>query len=328
MAEVPAGAITEGVSSGASSGGGGMFSGISGMFSGGGGGMSNMLGSLSSMLPGKGAGQGITRDVTSTTNFDPYITSGSQQAVGMATSAANQPWTGMDVGQVVPGANRNQLDAYSGASDFANKNQPAFQQWAGLDSSNASTVGSFMNPYEKNVLDVQKQYATRDYAQQLAGLQRGETMNNAWGGDRGALQESQLGQNYNLNLENIQASGLKQAFDEGQGALERQRAAGMQGQAESEAQLAQTGGALRDISAQQGAFTYGQFKEQRDWEKTNANFLTGVLANVPKNTTTTQHLTQGSGSGSSSGGVSDKQSEKNAKISGAVSIITTCIMVF
>jgi hypothetical protein len=52
------------------------------------------------------------------------------------------------------------------------------------------------------------------------------------------------------------------------------------------------GGMQRDIDQAKLDVDYGNFLEERDWDKNNTNFLTGVLAGVPHNSTTTNNGTE------------------------------------
>ncbi len=220
------------------------------------------------------------RSSSGQSGFDPNVQAGTNQAITTAQGVANQPWSGIDPSIAVAGLTPNQIAAQQNAAALG-------EQLPGLDATatQAFTQGNlqkYMNPYAADVLDVQKQYATRDYAQQLAGMQSKESMTGAFGGDRSVLGENQLTRDYNLNLQNIQAQGLSNAFNFGVGAFNQDRSyAAGEGSAISGA-LSATGGVAQATNQNLGNFKTAQFNEQRDWTKNQNAYLAQILGQVPK----------------------------------------------
>lgn len=86
--------------------------------------------------------------------------------------------------------------------------QSAFDQPGGLD--------RYMSPYMQNVVDQQKQQAIQDYGRQLPGMSAAAARAGAKGGTREALLQSEGQRNLQQNLQNIQATGLQNAFQQAQ----------------------------------------------------------------------------------------------------------------
>lgn len=74
----------------------------------------------------------------------------------------------------------------------------------------------YMNPYQQNVIDIQKNEALRDYMTQLPGMDAKAVSAGAFGGDRQAILQAEAQRNLNQNLQNIQATGTQQAYNNAQ----------------------------------------------------------------------------------------------------------------
>lgn len=84
--------------------------------------------------------------------------------------------------------------------------QSAFDQPGGLD--------KYMSPYMQNVIDQQKQQAVQDYARQIPGLQAQGIRSGARGGTREALLQAEGQRGLQQQLQNIQATGLQNAYQQ------------------------------------------------------------------------------------------------------------------
>jgi hypothetical protein len=73
-----------------------------------------------------------------------------------------------------------------------------------------------MNPYQQNVVDVQKAEAMRDAQKQLAGANLGSSRQGTYGGARNALMQSEANRNLQTQMGNIQATGSQNAFQNAQ----------------------------------------------------------------------------------------------------------------
>jgi hypothetical protein len=75
---------------------------------------------------------------------------------------------------------------------------------------------AYMSPYMQNVVDVQKQEAMRDFAKQMPAMQAQAVRQGAFGGSRSAIEAAEARRNLNTQLQNIQATGTQQAFQDAQ----------------------------------------------------------------------------------------------------------------
>ena len=119
---------------------------------------------------------------------------------------------------------------------------------------------AFMSPYMQNVVDVQKQEATRDFMKQMPSMQAQAVRQGAFGGSRQAIEAAEARRNLGTQLGNIQATGSQKAFEAGQQAQQFGSNLGLQGLGtalQGTGQLTQAGTALgqmgeRQLQAQQG----------------------------------------------------------------------------
>jgi len=121
------------------------------------------------------------------------------------------------------------------------------------------TAGQFMSPYMQNVVDVQKQAATREaqMAQQQANL--GAARQGTYGGARQTLAQAERERGLLDRLSNIQATGGQAAFDAAQKAFEQEQGRRLQAGLQTQQLGTQTGLAnlqarlgVQELGAQQG----------------------------------------------------------------------------
>jgi len=74
----------------------------------------------------------------------------------------------------------------------------------------------YMNPYQQNVIDIQKREAQRDYDKQLPVLDAAAVKAGAFGGDRQAILQAEAQRNLNQRMGDIQATGTQQAYNNAQ----------------------------------------------------------------------------------------------------------------
>lgn len=84
--------------------------------------------------------------------------------------------------------------------------QSPFMQQGGLD--------PYMSPYMQGVVEEQKKQAIQDYSRQLPGMSAMAARAGAKGGTREALMQSEARRGLNEQLQNIQATGLQNAFQQ------------------------------------------------------------------------------------------------------------------
>ena len=117
------------------------------------------------------------------------------------------------------------------AADFSNMgigsqqvgyNGPQFQNMglgAGMTNTQAyndpATAASYMNPYMRNVVDYQSQEAIRNYQKTLPQEQAAAVQKGAFGGNRQAINQSEMQRNLNTQLAGIAATGASNAYQQG-----------------------------------------------------------------------------------------------------------------
>jgi hypothetical protein len=177
-----------------------------------------------------------------------------------------------------------------------------------------------MNPYIENVLNRLQGRATQRFAEQAGARQTAAERAGAYGGSRQAIQTHLAERELNQQLGDIEAQQLSEAYKNAQGMFTTDQARMLQAMLANQnaelqaAQLglqgAQTAGGISDIlgrlgSAQQGLTldrlkalqdagklqqelqqrgldtAYQDFVNQRDYERGNLAFLSGILHGIP-----------------------------------------------
>jgi hypothetical protein len=80
-----------------------------------------------------------------------------------------------------------------------------------------ANVQGYMNPYINNVLDVQKQRSQQKYAEDAAGRNAQAIQAGAFGGNRRFVQDSLAQRDLNQQLQEQEATGLANAYQQAQG---------------------------------------------------------------------------------------------------------------
>lgn len=183
----------------------------------------------------------------------------------------------------------------------------------------AQQAQQYMSPYQQAVTDIAKREATADAQKMMTQLGSQAAKAGAFGGSRFGVEQALLGSKLATNLTDIQTKGLQDAYLNAQQQYERDRAAGLSG-AQLNLQGAQAGANiglqaaqqrqglgtalqtadLQRLAAQEAAgkaqqeqqqaelnTAYNQFLEQRDWEKNQLGFLSGLIRGTPFSTSQT-----------------------------------------
>lgn len=87
----------------------------------------------------------------------------------------------------------------------------------------AGTAEKYMSPYMQNVINIQKDEANRDYAQQLQKLGASAAGQGAFGGSRHAILEAEAERNQARLLNEIQAKGQQEAYAAGMGQFSKEQ---------------------------------------------------------------------------------------------------------
>lgn len=138
----------------------------------------------------------------SNTGFSPY--EGNRYAG--PSSLQQQAFSGIG-GLTMPSYFGQAGSMYTQAANSANP----------LDPRDSGVLSGFMNPYIQNVIDSSKREAQRTFDMQQAGRDASAVKAGAFGGSRQALVDSEANRNLNLQMGDIQTSGMKSAYDTAMG---------------------------------------------------------------------------------------------------------------
>lgn len=239
----------------------------------------------------------------------PYAT----QLMGRAqalTDINQNPYVSYE-GQRTAGLNPLQQQGFMGASNLGVADQigqgSALAMMGGLGGLNPGQFGKaeadqYMSPYIQNVLNVQKQNATRDYARQLPGLGAGAARVGGFGGTRSALMQSEAQRNLMNQMQGIDAQGMQSAFTNAQQQYNEDQRRRMQGygqalqgagllgqlgqqqfgqQAQSAEMQQKAGASLRDIEQERLSNQYQDFIDQQNYPYQQLAFMSDILRGVP-----------------------------------------------
>jgi hypothetical protein len=230
---------------------------------------------------------GSSSTIGATTSYDPSVISGSNQAQSLAESQANTPYSSLPTNEAVAPMSGNQTLGYNAAQNNAGSLQGDYNT---INSSwtNPSTQAQYMSPYENSVLNAQKAYASQQQGAQTAALGVSEGMNNSFGGSGGAIAQAQELQNYNLNSNSMEATGLQSAYTAGQQQFNTAQGEALSAANQEQGALAQTGSVAQQIA--QAGDTYNVTNQQNalNWSGKQAQMLSGVLNSMPKNSASTR----------------------------------------
>ena len=237
---------------------------------------------------GTGSNTG-TSSQTATNSYNPTITAASNAGALEAERGAFTPYSALSANQAVAGMSGNQQTAYNEAADNAgliNKNNGVLSQsWT-----NPGVQQQYMNPYESNVLNAQKAYAAQQYGQQTAALNTQEGMTGAFGGSGGAIEQAQNTQNYNLNLNSMEAQGLSSAYTQGEGQFNTAQQEALASNAQEYNALSSTGSVAQQVAQARDSYNVQQHNVQLNWQASHAQQLAQTLAQLPKNSTSTSKM--------------------------------------
>lgn len=93
---------------------------------------------------------------------------------------------------------------------------------------NPGTAEAYMSPYMRNVIDVAKREANRNYDERLKQSQLDAARQGAYGGSRQAVLEGMLERERMRDLQEIEAKELQQAYEQGAALYGQDRSAGLQ----------------------------------------------------------------------------------------------------
>ena len=247
----------------------------------------------------------------------PYVT----DLLARSKTVSNQPYQAYG---------NQRLAEFSGDTNksFDMIRDQAAQGTPGIDAALATTGGiagyqaqgipdadlqAYINPYTQNVLDVQKNRATRSFQEQQAGRDAAAVNAGAFGGDRRFVQDSLATRDLNTQMQEMDALGLSSAYDRATGLFQQDEenrrlgsalgldAAAQQGSLAGKQQDMRLGlaealsgvGAKTQQRQQAGLdMAYQDFKNQRDYPAQQLQLYSQLLSGTPITPTSTTTTTE------------------------------------
>jgi len=199
----------------------------------------------------------------------PYTANPNQQ-VASTTAATNQA-DQMVSGIAAAGTPQGLTDAQSTLKGIAGYQPQSFGN---------ADLSQYMNPYEQQVIDVQKAQATKDFQQQQGARDTSAVQAGAFGGDRATIANGIAQQNLNTNLQGIEANGLNTSWNNATNLWQQGQTNNLQANqlginaANAEGNLAQNANTigLQNAAALSGVGTQQQTQAQNELNATNAQW--------------------------------------------------------
>ena len=167
-------------------------------------------------------------------------------------------------------------------------------------------ASQYMNPYITNVLDVQKARANQRFDELQVGRENAAMQAGAFGGDRRFVQDAIADRERNMQLNEMEAQGLAQAYQSGADIFGQEQGRTLQNRALASDAAMQSAKGLQDYGVASDALAfnrgktlagvggvmdeqeqagldmaYSDFLNQRDYDRNQLNFYSGILRGVP-----------------------------------------------
>lgn len=300
-------------------------------------------------MGGGSGGGGPTQSTTYTSNLPEYARPYFERMMERAEAESNQPYVGYQAPRLA-GFGADQTTGFGITRGAAARGTPEVEAGAGLagaagmrglaasgyqaapirqEAFGTQQAQQYMSPYMSEVLARQKEAAVREFEEGRPTRESQAIRSGAFGGYRSAIQEGVAQRGLQNRMADIEATGRQKAFESAQAQFERDRAASMAAQYQTEAQrlageqyglagaglglqsgaaLGQLGAARQGLTLQQaealqkqGALQQGQeqksldlayqdFLNQRDFDKQQINFMSSILRGIPVQPSTVQNL--------------------------------------
>jgi hypothetical protein len=252
-----------------------------------------------------GSAKQTTQTSSTTAPTNPAIAPAVTNEIGAATSLASQPLQ-LYQGQMVAPLNDTQNAAISAIQNSSSLAQPYLTQ-AAADTTAASTpfsasaVNQYMSPYQNDVVNSTMALENEQDAEQQQSLAGNITAAGAWGGDRSAVVQSELGRQQALANNSTNASIENQGYTTALNEYNTQNqnlqntayslgnlGTAMQNSALSGASATLNAGTLQQQVAQENLnVPYEQYLQQQAYPYQNLDFLSGILGSAASTTGTT-----------------------------------------
>jgi len=202
----------------------------------------------------KGFDPGTVSSAYTAGTFDPGYAAGDYSAGYQAGSfdpgyQAREYTPGYQAGTFDPGYVARELGQDYTARDLQSQYAGDIETGPGFTAgtvADAATLEQYMNPYQQLVTDIEKREARRASEIQGADISQQAAQAGGLGGYREAIMQAERERNLGQQLQDIQAQGGQQAYNQALQAFEADRAARLQ-----EAQFGLTAGEARDRARQE-----------------------------------------------------------------------------
>lgn len=273
----------------------------------------------------------VTRQEQIVTNLPEYAEPYFTRLMGEVEAFTNRPYEFYQ-GQRFSEINPLQRQAMEAATNLRPSEQLVgatnMAQQAGLGALDSkmfdqAAADQYMSPYMRNVMEVQKQSAMRDYQRELPMLQAQGAKFGALGGSRAALARSEGMRNLQNSLQGIEATGLQNAYQQAMAQFNADQQRRMQGYStaiqgantmgtigatdfeqrmNSMNAQRQAGTDLYGLEQQQKDFDYNQWTEAQNQPYKGYSLRSDVLRGAPAgNTTSTVYGGSGNNAASFAG---------------------------
>lgn len=297
---------------------------------------------------GSGGGGAPQQSTTYTSNLPEYARPYFERMMQRTEAESNQPYVGYG-GQRIAGFTPDTQAGFQTTREIAERGAPGVQAGMGMTAAAGLTglgasgyraspiqqtafggqqAEQYMSPYMQQVTERQKEAAVRDFQEGRPSRETEAIKAGAFGGYRSAVQEGVAQRGLANRMADIEATGRQKAYESAQGQFERDRAASMQAQSQTEQQrLAaaqfglsgaglglQAGQGLGQLGAmeqglglqraqalqQQGAqqqqqsqreldLAYQDFLNQSEYGRNQLNFFSSIMRGVPVQPTQVQN---------------------------------------
>lgn len=300
-------------------------------------------------MGGGSGGGGPTQSTTYTSNLPEYARPYFERMMGRAEAESNQPYVGYQAPRLA-GFTGDTQTGFGITREMAERGNPELDVGTGVlgaaaqrgfQASNYASnpiqqtsfgreqAQQYMSPYMENVTERQRQAAIRSYDEGRPSRETEAVRSGAYGGYRSAIQEGVAQRGLQNRLADIEATGLQKGYESAQGQFERDRAASMTAQAQTEQQrlagqqyglagaglglqagmgLGQLGAVRQGLTLQQAQalqqqgtaqqtqeqkgldIAYQDFLNQRDFDKQQINYLSSIMRGIPVQPQTVQNV--------------------------------------
>lgn len=288
-----------------------------------------------------------SQNTTYTSNLPEYARPYFERMMERTEAESNQPYVGYQ-GQRLAGFTGDTQAGFDITRNLAAQGNPELAAGTGilgaaaqrgLQASNYASnpiqqtafgqqqAAQYMSPYMQNVVERQRQAEIRNFDEGRPTREAQAIKSGAFGGYRSAIQEGVAQRGMQQRLADIEATGQQKAYESAQGQFERDRAASMQAQAQSEQQrlageqyglagaglglqagtgLGQLGAMRQGLTLQQSQAlqqqggvqqqmeqrgldtAYQDFLNQRDYDRQQLNFFSNIMRGIPVQPSTVQ----------------------------------------